>query len=139
MMGFLKKTQNDVLTLQASNDGIITWHLDAAFGVHKDLRSHTGGATMMLGAGAIRSVSTKHKVNAGSSTEADLISIDDVISKVLWKNFSCKNKALIQNILLGDNQSSMKTEMNRKIVQVNVHVISILNTFIFQISLREKK
>lgn len=115
MMGFLKKTQNDVLTLQASNDGIITWHLDAAFGVHKDLRSHTG-ATMMLGAGAIQSVSTKQKVNTRSSTEAELISIDDVISKVLWTKLFLQEQGIDikQNILLRDNQSSMKMEMNGK-------------------------
>jgi hypothetical protein len=45
---------------------------------------HTG-ATMMLGAGGIKSGSTKQKVNANISTQAELISIFDLISKFLWK------------------------------------------------------
>jgi hypothetical protein len=55
MIGFLKQTQEDVLALQAGSKGSITWHLDAAFGVHKDLKSHTG-VYMMLGSGAIQSM-----------------------------------------------------------------------------------
>jgi hypothetical protein len=79
LIGFLKSTEQDVLTLEANNYGKITWHLDAAFGVHNDYKSHTG-AIMTLGKGCIQSIST----NARSSTEAELISVDDIISKVMW-------------------------------------------------------
>jgi hypothetical protein len=71
IIGFLKQTPADVLTLQAGGEATITSHLDAAFGVHKNLKSHTG-ATMMLGNGSIQSMSGKQEVNARSSTEADL-------------------------------------------------------------------
>jgi hypothetical protein len=115
MMSFLNKTQEDVLTLTCDDTQTITWHLDAAFAVHKDAKSHTG-ATMTLGRGSIISVSTKQKINTRSSTEAELVSIDDVVSKVLWtKRFleaqDCKIK---HNVLLRDNQSSMKMEQNGK-------------------------
>jgi hypothetical protein len=115
MMSFLNKTQEDVLTLTCDDTQTITWHLDAAFAVHKDAKSHTG-ATMTLGSGSIISVSTKQKINTRSSTEAELVSIDDVVSKVLWtKRFleaqDCKIK---HNVLLRDNQSSMKLEQNGK-------------------------
>ena len=115
MMEFLNTTQDDVLTLSSNGQGIITWHLDAAFAVHKDFRSHTG-ATMSLGSGAIQSVSTKQKINTRSSTEAELVSIDDVISKVLWTKLFLEEQGynIKQNILLRDNQSSMKLEMNGK-------------------------
>ena len=69
--------------LNANKSYIIMWHLNAAFAVYNDKKSHTG-ATMSLGDGAIISVSTKQKVNTRSSTEAELVSIDDVISKILW-------------------------------------------------------
>jgi hypothetical protein len=82
MIGFLKKTIDDVLSLQSDWSGIITWYLDAAFAVHKDSKSHTG-ATMMLGSGAIQSVSTKQKITIRSSTEAEFYSLDDILSKVL--------------------------------------------------------
>ena len=51
--------------------------------VHPDMKSHTG-AIMTMGQGAIQSVSTKQKVNTKSSTEAELVSNDDIIAKVMW-------------------------------------------------------
>jgi hypothetical protein len=69
--------------LRAGDMQSIKWHADAAFAVHKDMKSHTG-ATMTLGEGTICSIYTKQKVNAQSSTKAELIGIDDVISTILW-------------------------------------------------------
>ena len=115
MLGFLKATQEDVLTLESNGDRIITWHLDAAFAVHKDFKSHTG-AVMSLGKGSIQSVSTKQKTNSRSSTEAELVSVDDIISKVLWTKLflDAQGYKIKQNIVLRDNTSSMKLEANGK-------------------------
>jgi Reverse transcriptase (RNA-dependent DNA polymerase) len=115
LMSFLMETQNDVLTLTFEDGGKIKWYLDAAFAVHKDLRSHTG-AVMSLGKGAIQSVSTKQKVNTRSSTEAELVSMDDILSKVLWTKLFLESQGYKskQNIIFRDNQSSMKLEENGK-------------------------
>jgi TPP-dependent 2-oxoacid decarboxylase len=78
VIGFLKSTMNDELTIEANDYGNITWYVDAAFGVHKDMKSHTG-SVMMLGKGSIQS--TKQQVNSRNATEAELISMDDVLSK----------------------------------------------------------
>ena len=51
--------------------------------MHNDFRSHTGGV-MTLGSGAIQTISTKQKVNTKTSTEAELVSFNDVISKIMW-------------------------------------------------------
>jgi hypothetical protein len=115
MMSYLKTTQEDVLTLQADDTKTIIWHLDAAFAVHQDFKSHTG-ATMTLGKGAIQATSTKQKVNSRSSTEAKLVAMDDVVAKVLWTKLfleaqGCK---IDHNIVLHDNQSTMKLEQNGK-------------------------
>jgi len=40
LMKFLRLTQNDVMTLEASNEQNITWYIDAAFAVHEDMRSY---------------------------------------------------------------------------------------------------
>jgi hypothetical protein len=37
-----------------------------------------------MGKGAIISSSTKQKVNSHSSTESELIGVDDKIAKILW-------------------------------------------------------
>ncbi len=115
VLRYLKATQNDVLRLEADDTQTIKWHVDAAFAVHKDMKSHTG-ATMTLGKGTIASVSTKQKVNTRSSTEAELVSIDDIISKVIWtKRFiEAQGFKVNANIIYRDNQSSMKLEENGK-------------------------
>jgi hypothetical protein len=57
-----RSTKQDALTLEANNYGMITWHLDAAFGVHNDYKSHTG-AVMTLGKGCIQLILTNQNVN----------------------------------------------------------------------------
>eukprot|EP00957_Ditylum_brightwellii_P114721 8747804-Ditylum_brightwellii.AAC.1 len=47
MMRYLQSTKNLVLTLEAEDTGCITWWVDAAFAVHHDLKSHTGGVMTM--------------------------------------------------------------------------------------------
>ena len=73
-MSFLKATRDEILILEADDSGTLSWYVDAAFAVHQDMKSHTG-AIFTLGKGAISSDSTKQKVNARSSTEAELKSV----------------------------------------------------------------
>jgi hypothetical protein len=60
MMCCLKHTHKDVMFLSADNSQGIIWHVNAAFAVHNDKKSHTG-AIMSLDGGAITSVSTNRK------------------------------------------------------------------------------
>lgn len=83
IMGFLEATQDKVVTLEADDSGTIKWYVDAEFAVHKDCKSHTG-ATMTLGKGVLCSVSTKQKMMSRSSSKAELVGVDGVISKMLW-------------------------------------------------------
>ena len=113
LMSFLEQTKDDLLTLEANEEQSNEYWIDAAFAVHPDYRSHTG-AIQTLGKGAISSISTKQKVNSRSSTEAELIGIDDVILKVLWsKRFiEAQGFNLKATIVYRDNTSSMKLEEN---------------------------
>jgi hypothetical protein len=115
MMRFLKRTADDVLTLKVDDISLIKWHLDASFAVHADFKSHTG-ATMSLGKGAIQSISTKQKINTRSSTEAELVSDDDIIAKVLWTRRFIESQGynVKDNVIYRDNQSTMKLEQNGK-------------------------
>jgi hypothetical protein len=71
---------------------------------------------MSMGNGIISSVLTKQKVNSRSSTEDELIAVDDVVSKILWtKLFLEKQGYKIEiNAIYRDNESSMKIELNGK-------------------------
>jgi hypothetical protein len=96
----LKATQTEVATLSMDDSGVIKWYVDASFVSHKDLKSHTG-AVMTLGCGSVCSISTKQKVNSRSSTEAEFIAVDDVISKVLWTKLLLQSQSqkIVMNII----------------------------------------
>ena len=113
VLSFMKRTQDDVLTLEANDVQKIEWWVDASFAVHPDMRSHTG-AYMTLGKGSVASISTKQKINTSSSTEAELVSIDDVISKVLWTKRFLEHQGfeIETTVIYRDNTSSMKLEEN---------------------------
>ena len=108
LVDYLKRTKEDCLLINMDNSGTIKWYVDVAYAVHPDMRSHTG-AVMTLGKGAIASISSKQKTNARSSTEAELIGIDDVISQVLWTKLFMEHQGIEikQNIIFQDNKSTI--------------------------------
>jgi hypothetical protein len=71
------------LTLEASDEGVIRWWVDASFAVHLNMRSHTG-AVLSLGEWSGVQVSTKQKINTKRSCEAELVGVDDALPVVLW-------------------------------------------------------
>ena len=83
VMSYLKHTKDIVLCLETDDAQNLKRYADASFGTHKDMKSHTG-SIFTLSKGSIWNESTKQKVNVRSSTEAELISIDDKISKIIW-------------------------------------------------------
>ena len=58
MIQYLRGTKDMVLTLRASDEGIVRWWIDASYAVHEDMKGHTG-ATLSLGKGVIYSGSWK--------------------------------------------------------------------------------
>jgi len=61
MMQYLHQSRDGVLTLKADNYKVLHWHVDAAFAVDPDFKSHTGGI-LTMGHGAILSYSRKQKL-----------------------------------------------------------------------------
>jgi hypothetical protein len=117
----LNTTSEDVLVLKIDKSHCIKWYVDAAFAVHHNKKSHTG-ASMTLGNGLIYSTSTKQKIYTQSSAEAELVSLDDVISKILWVKcfMEAQGWNVNQNVILRDNVSSMKLEENGKSISVKL-------------------
>ena len=58
------------------------WYVDAAFAVHHDMKSHTRGV-VLFDKGAVLTVSCKQKLNTKSSTEEELVGVDDVLNMLL--------------------------------------------------------
>ena len=112
MMKFLKKTENDVLTLSASDPTVTKWYADAAFAVHPDMKSHTGH-NMTMGEGSMISSSRKQGLNTRSSCEGELVACDDAMMQVLWtKNFLKEQGYDTTAIMNQDNTSAIQLEKN---------------------------
>ena len=56
--------------------------MDASFGTQKDMRSHTGG-TIPLGKGLMYSILRMQQLNTKSSTEAELVGVDNVMPQIV--------------------------------------------------------
>ena len=78
MVEYLRSTRDLPLILGANGTGVLSWYVEASFAVHPDMRGHTGG-TMTMGRGFPLDKSTKHKLNTCSSTEGEIIAVDNLI------------------------------------------------------------
>jgi hypothetical protein len=69
---------------------------------------------MTLGSGSIISLSRKQKLNTRSSTEAELVGIDDAMSPIIWaSNFlEAQDYKVKTHVILQDNESAIKLESN---------------------------
>lgn len=110
---YLRGTKNMPLTLEAKDFNLIKWWVDASFAVHQDMRSHTGGA-MSFGTGVIYGTSTKQKINTKSSTESELVGVNEVLPQILWTKYFLEEQGYIaeHTIIYQDNQSAMLLENN---------------------------
>ena len=79
------------------------------------MRSHTS-QICTLGKGYIIRESTKQKVNTSNSTEAELVAVDDKISKIIWMKIFIEEQGFknTSNILYQDNKSTIQLQNNGK-------------------------
>jgi hypothetical protein len=115
LMKYLRGTRELPLLLGGDNTGIVKWYVDASFAVHPNMRGHTGGA-VTLGRGCPIVTSTKQKLNTRSSTEAELVGVDDLMPAILWTRYFLKAQGydVKENILYQDNKSSILLARNGK-------------------------
>lgn len=113
MMKYLNGTKKFHLTLSIDNLRVLKWLIDASFAVHPDFSSHSG-MVMKMGDGAIQSGSMKQKLNTRSSTEAELVAVDDFAAKILWTRLFIEDQGyeVDKNILYQDNKSAILLEEN---------------------------
>ena len=101
------------MTIAADGTGVLSWYVDASFAVHPDMKGHSGGA-MTMGTGFPLDKSTKHRLNTRSSTESEIVAVDDLIPQILWVRLFLKAQGFTvsDNILYQDNKSAMLLETN---------------------------
>lgn len=112
-LSYLRETRELTLTLEANSLTQIKWWVDASFAVHKNYRSHTG-ASMSLGRGCPINMSRKQKINTRSSTEAELVGVNDALALILWVRMFLEGQGYTveDNVIFQDNQSTMLLARN---------------------------
>ena len=93
---------------------LYTW-FDVAYGVHTNLKIHTGGC-MSFGYGMVYWKSIKQKLNTKSSNEDKVIGLIDYLPYNIWifLFMGAQGYDISHNILFQDSQSAIKMEKNVK-------------------------
>jgi hypothetical protein len=115
LMEYLRKDHARPLVLDAENNGLLMWYVNALFAVHPNMHGHTGGG-LTMGREFPITASTKQKLNTRSSTESESVGVDDMMPIIIW---TCcfllsQGYGIIGNLLLQDNRSSILLEQNRR-------------------------
>jgi len=115
LMEYLRVDRLCPLILSADGSGVLMWYVDASFAVHPNMCSHTcGGLTMGRGFPIVSS--TKQKLNTQSSTESELVGVDDMMPIVVWSWYflMAQGYGVTQNLLLQENKRSILLEKSGK-------------------------
>ena len=113
VLKYLRSTIDLVRVIGASSLTELFSFIDAAYAVHWDMRSHTGGI-MSMGCGALHTKSSRQKLNTKSSTEAEIVGISDYLPYNIWMRNFMKEQGydLDKNVIYQDNQSAIRMERN---------------------------
>jgi hypothetical protein len=115
LMRYIRATKDLPLKLGAVGDGKLRWWIDGSHAVHPNMRGHTGGG-LSFGLGFPISQSAKQKLNTRSSTESELVAVDDMMPTVLWSRQFLEEQGhtVKDNIVYQDNQAAILLERNGK-------------------------
>ena len=103
------------LILSATSLTVAQWWVDASYGVHSDCKGQTG-ASMSFGQGMPISFSWKQQIITRSSTEAELIGVDDALQHILWCRYFLQEQGydMEPSVIYQHNMSTMLMEKNGK-------------------------
>jgi hypothetical protein len=115
LMKYVRGTKDLPLVLSANGSGILKWWVDGSFAVHPNMRGHTGGG-LSMGRGFPIASSSKQKLNTRSSTESELVAVDDCMPAILWTRYflEAQGYGVQENIVYQDNLSAILLEKNGK-------------------------
>ena len=76
------------IVLEGEKNLAVYGYIDSSYGVHEDMRSHTG-TVVGIGKGPVFSKSGGQKINTKSSSECELVGLSDAAGYIIWvRNFS---------------------------------------------------
>jgi hypothetical protein len=110
LLQYLNGTSTMGITLSPGASLQIYAFVDAAYGTHFDMKSHTGCVIQIgEGGGPTYCKSVKQSIVSKSSTEAELIAASDMASQIIWlRNFmQAQGHEMGPAILFQDNMSTI--------------------------------
>ena len=112
VLKYLNSTRNLGLILSSNNPMELLAFIDAAYGVHRDRKSHTG-VVASLGTGSILDLTNAQSINTTSSSESELVGLSDGIKPILY----------IRNFLIAQGYEDLQTT----VFQDNMSTIQLVN------------
>ena len=110
IVSYLMRTKHEGIKLKPGNTLKIEAYVDAAYAAHPDGKGVTG-VVIKVGGATVYCQSSKQKLVVRSSTEAELVAIDDAMGQILWTRNVLEAQGYSQDqqpaILYQDNQSTM--------------------------------
>ena len=113
LMMYIRGTIYLPLTLSANGTIMLKWYVYGFYGVNPNMRGHSGGL-LSIGTGLPISSSTKKKLNTRSSTESDIVGVDEFMLSILWtRNFlNAQDYDVMEKNIFQDNKSAILLEKN---------------------------
>jgi len=114
-MKYIRGTRTLPLILSANGSGILKWWIHSAFAIHPNMRGHSGGC-FSLGRRFSIMGCTKQKLNTRTSTDTEVVGVDDYMPAVCWTRYFMDGQGyqINNNVVFQDNKSSMLLEKNGK-------------------------
>ena len=96
------------LILGANGTGMLKWYVDGSYGFHPNMRGHSEGG-LTTGRGFPVTSPKKQKLNTRSSTESEVVGVDDFMPGLIWtRNFmKAQDYDVVEKIIFQDNKSEM--------------------------------
>ncbi|KAA8496451.1 Copia protein [Porphyridium purpureum] len=112
---YINATQDLTLTLGSNEQNKVYLFVDAAFGVHDDMKSHSG-CIVSLRRGAVYCESSRQALASKSSTEAELVAVSDCLGQAVWVQRFLESiiGKVGETVLLQDNEATIKMIRNGK-------------------------
>jgi hypothetical protein len=113
LLQYLYRTVDEYAIISADSlNSMKTW-VDASYGVHSLLKSHTGGL-ISLGHGVVMCKSAKQKLNTKSSTKAEVVGASDYLPNTIWAKYflEAQGHTNTENTFAQDNRSAIQLEKN---------------------------
>jgi hypothetical protein len=131
LVQYIRGTKGFGITLSGEACLSVTAFVDAAYGVHWDMKSHTG-ATITLGRGPVYSKSGIQRLNTTSSAESELVALSDSTGQIIWTRHFLEHQGykIGPATVYEDNQSAIKLAENGRSNSSRTRHIAIRYFFI---------